>query len=63
MGDVRVGVVGCGGIGAVHLKSWAQVQGARVVALCDSDEERTRNGLSHAPGASEHVDLSSMLAA
>jgi predicted dehydrogenase len=37
MGDIRVAVVGCGGIGTVHLERWAQVSGVSLAAVCDAD--------------------------
>ena len=36
MAELRVGLIGCGGIGGVHAKSWAKVEGARIVAACDA---------------------------
>jgi len=33
--DVRVGIVGCGGIGRVHLREYLKLSGATVVALAD----------------------------
>lgn len=40
MQDLRVGLVGCGGIGAVHARSWGEVPGAGIAAACDADRER-----------------------
>lgn len=37
MADLRVAVIGCGGIGGIHLSRWANVSGATVVAVCDVD--------------------------
>jgi predicted dehydrogenase len=37
---IRVGVVGAGAIGTVHVNSWKQVPGAEVVALSEINEER-----------------------
>lgn len=58
MSELKVGIVGCGGIGAVHVKSWEQVQGARIVAACDADRER-----AEATGATPYTDYSAMLEA
>lgn len=33
--DIRVGLVGAGFVSDFHLKAWAKVSGARVVAICD----------------------------
>ena len=40
VGELRVGVLGCGSISAEHLAAWARCRGARVVALCDTRVER-----------------------
>lgn len=37
MSELKIAVIGCGGMGAVHLNRWASVSGARVVAVCDAD--------------------------
>ncbi|MFE2944702.1 Gfo/Idh/MocA family protein [Streptomyces sp. NPDC059255] len=47
-GLVRLGVVGCGWIGAQHVKAWEQVARATsnaftIAAVCDSDVERARS--------------------
>lgn len=57
MSELKIGVVGCGGIGAVHLRSWAQVEGARVVAACDVDPARAEAG-----GGKAYTDWTQMLA-
>src|SRR5688500_14485713 len=58
MSELKIGLVGCGGIGAVHAKSWAQVDGARVVAACDADLSR-----AEATGARAYTHFDAMLAA
>jgi UDP-N-acetylglucosamine 3-dehydrogenase len=40
MRALRVGVVGLGSWGLEHLRAWLTVPGARVVAICDRDEQR-----------------------
>jgi len=50
-------LIGCGGIGAVHAKSWAKVDGARVSAACDADEERAQG-----TAASAYADYEALLA-
>ena len=39
---VRVGVIGLGNMGRHHAKHWDQVPGAQLVAVCDSDDERSQ---------------------
>lgn len=58
MSELRIGIVGCGGIGAVHAKSWAQVEGARIVAACDADL-----GRAEATGANPYAGFEEMLKA
>jgi predicted dehydrogenase len=38
--QVRVGLVGCGGIGRVHMASYAKVADAEIVAACDLNQEK-----------------------
>ena len=56
MSDLRIGLVGCGGIGGVHLRSWAKVEDAKVVAACDADSAR-----AEATGAAPFTDFRAML--
>lgn len=39
---VRIGLIGTGGIGQVHIQSLRQIAEAQIVALCDIDEQRVR---------------------
>ncbi|HEX8549987.1 MAG TPA: Gfo/Idh/MocA family oxidoreductase [Abditibacteriaceae bacterium] len=41
MSEVKVGIIGAG-IGQAHLKGYLQVPEARVVAICDQNQERAR---------------------
>src|SRR5690242_17118883 len=56
MPELRIAVIGCGGIGAVHLKSWARVENARVTAACDADRAR-----AEAAGAAAYTDFETLL--
>jgi len=38
----KVGVIGCGGIGGVHLSQYAKVEGLTLTAVCDSDPAKAR---------------------
>ena len=58
MSDLKIAVIGCGGIGAVHVKSWAKVEGAQVVAACDADLAR-----AEATGATPYDNAEALLAA
>jgi predicted dehydrogenase len=57
MTELRVGIIGCGGIGGVHIKGWAQVENARIVAACDAGLAR-----AEATGAAAYGDFETLLA-
>ncbi|MDH5590790.1 MAG: Gfo/Idh/MocA family oxidoreductase, partial [Gemmatimonadota bacterium] len=40
MDEVRIGFVGVGGMGGAHVRNLLQIEGARLVALCDIDATR-----------------------
>ena len=42
MSELRFGIVGCGSIGPTHAAAIAQVEGARLVAVCDLVPERAQ---------------------
>lgn len=42
MGDVRLGVIGTGGMGQAHLKLLSELEGANVVAIADMDAKRAQ---------------------
>ena len=58
--EIRVGFVGCGGIGGNHLKVWKDTPGASVVAVCDIDEEKAKNA-SEEYGVPMFLDMAEML--
>ena len=43
--DLRVGVVGFGGQGGLHIRLLRELPGVRVVALCDADRAILDRGL------------------
>ncbi|MDE0504747.1 MAG: Gfo/Idh/MocA family oxidoreductase, partial [Candidatus Poribacteria bacterium] len=54
MSDVRMGVVGCGSIAEIaHLPSITKRKEARLVAVCDRDEEQA-NAAAAKWGAERH---------
>lgn len=58
--DLRIGFVGCGGIGNHHLKLWQTTPGARVVAVCDNKPERAQKAAEEY-GAEPFTDIAEML--
>ncbi len=58
---IRVGIVGLGFMGKMHLGCFNAADGAKVVAICDADEGRfkdTSGAAGNVSGAEEQVDLS-----
>ncbi|OFX15985.1 MAG: hypothetical protein A2Z18_07785 [Armatimonadetes bacterium RBG_16_58_9] len=58
--EIRAGLVGCGGIADMHFKAWANAPGAKVVAVCDVNEECAARA-SEVYGAQAYTDLAQML--
>ena len=58
--DLRIGFVGCGGIGSHHLKLWQKTAGAKVVAFCDNQPERADKAAEEY-GGKAYYDLDVML--
>jgi len=58
--EIRIGFVGCGGIGNHHLKCWQEIPGAKVVAVCDIVPERAQKAADECK-AQPFTDLADML--
>lgn len=58
---VRIGFVGCGGIGGHHLKVWQGIEDAEIVAVCDVVEEKAQK-VSETYGGRVFTDMAEMLA-
>jgi len=43
--QVRIGVIGCGRMGAFHVRNYAQIENAQLVAVADPDEGSRRRAL------------------
>ena len=61
MKNLRIGVIGTGGIAAVHLKNLRGHEGAEIAALCDVSEERLRSAQTEF-GGEAYTDFEKMLA-
>lgn len=59
--EIRIGLVGCGGIGSFHLKLWKDTPGAKIVAVCDIVPERAEK-YAQEYEAEGYTDLAEMLA-
>lgn len=57
---LRVAVVGCGDISAIHLGAIAEYDGAELVAVCDSDPVRLERAMS-STGVAGFGDIGSLL--
>jgi hypothetical protein len=58
--DVRVGIVGAGGIGRIHAENLREIDGARVSAVMDVSNERAEE-LASALGARAFTEIQAML--
>jgi predicted dehydrogenase len=58
--EIRIGFVGCGGIGNLHLDIWKDTPGAKIVAVCDIVPERAKRA-AETYGAEPFTDLAEML--
>ena len=56
---IKIGIVGVGGMGTVHISNYAHIDGCKVVALCDISEAAA--GKADEIGASLYTDLDEML--
>lgn len=52
----RVAIIGCGGIGNAHARSWKEIEGVEVAAVCDLNEDRAR-AAGEAHGCPWYTDL------
>lgn len=53
--DIRVAVVGCRGQGSVHLRLLRELEGVRVVAVCDVDQNVLDRELQRSAGRGEKI--------
>jgi predicted dehydrogenase len=60
-GAVRAGVIGVGALGRQHARVWADLAGARLVGVCDSDAGRAAE-VAGAHGCRAFPDAASLLA-
>ena len=58
--EVKLGLVGCGGIGGYHLGIWKDTPGVRITAVCDIVPERAEKA-SQDCGGEPYTDLAEML--
>jgi predicted dehydrogenase len=59
---VRLGVIGCGVIGQVHLRLAQSVPGAHIAAICDAQAETLRTTAQAHPDATAYSDPAALLA-
>ena len=59
---LRGAVIGCGFFAQNHLRAWADVEGAEIVAVCDRDPARLAAAAA-LTGAQAHADAAAMFAA
>jgi predicted dehydrogenase len=61
--SVRVGVIGCGVQGRVHLEQYRQIDGVEIAAVCDLDPERAAAAARDYGAARRATDYRDLLAA
>ncbi len=61
MAEIKIGVVGCGAAGNVHLACWSQLVGVRVAAVCDTDGVNVARTAGQYAGAAAYADVGDML--
>lgn len=59
--ELRGAVIGCGFFAQNHLKAWGDVEGARLVAVCDRDAAKAE-AAARLTGATPYTDAAEMLA-
>src|SRR5947208_2670485 len=58
---IGIGILGCGYWGVNYVRTFQEMAGARVVAVCDSREERLQEVMPRFPGVFFTTDLGEML--
>ena len=59
---IRMGIIGAGSIGRVHLESWASMPEIQIAAVCDSDRALAESAAKPF-GATVHIDFRTLLEA
>jgi D-apiose dehydrogenase len=57
---LRGAVIGCGFVSQYHLEAWSHVPDARVVALCDTNNERLKRAVTRFPEARLYKDAAAL---
>lgn len=60
--EIRVGIIGCGMIAAVHMMGYAKIPGVKLVACCDIDEERMNVFADHWNIPNRYTDYRELMA-
>src|SRR5262249_53214276 len=53
---LRGALIGCGNISRFHLEAWTQIPSAKLVAVCDVEQERAERAAERAPGSKVYTD-------
>jgi predicted dehydrogenase len=61
MNELTVAVIGCRGVGRLHLNAWALQSGVRVAAVCDEDTLAAARAAMSASGSAAFSDVRSLL--
>lgn len=60
MTELQVAVIGCGSVGSIHVARWAEVSGARIASICDSNAEQAFRAATEF-GAEAHTEWEELL--
>lgn len=58
---LRAGLIGCGFFAQNHLHAWSEIEGVKLVAVCDRDIEKARNAAAKFNIAKTYGDAAEML--
>lgn len=59
--EIHLGIIGCGGRGGEHMRVFGDMQGVKIVGLCDPDSKRVAAAAKNFPDADTYSDLRQML--
>jgi predicted dehydrogenase len=58
---LRAGLIGCGFFAQNHLHSWSEIEGVKLVAVCDREIEKARSAAAKFNVAKAYEDAAEML--
>ncbi len=62
MAELTVALIGCGGVGSIHLACWENLSGVRVAAVCDLNGQAAAEAARRFPGCAAFTAVADLLA-